>query len=132
MTSGKVKPGPNALAQLLALKAKAADFLLRPPTLKASDLGALLSKDLVVLVLTDLKVLKKYTNNQKASYNSRLGFALSNRPHLQRAYLVTVCRVLITTVFDFKCGIQKLGRLICGMLNFRTIISKHQLQFLLC
>ena len=129
MNSGKVKPWPYALAQLLAVKAKEADFFLRPPTLKASNLGALLSKDLEVLVSTDLNVLKKYTKNQEASYNPRLGIALSDRLHLQRAFLVTVCRVLITTVFYFKCRIQKFGRLIYEMLNFRTLISKHSYSF---
>ena len=31
--------------------------------------------------LKDLSLLEKYTKNQGASYNFRLGFALSNRPH---------------------------------------------------
>ncbi len=47
-------------------------------------------------VLEDLSHFK----NQEASNNFRLGFALSKRPHLHMAYLVTVCRVLITTVKD--------------------------------
>ena len=34
----------------------------------------------------------------QAMYNSRSGFALSKRPHLHRAYLVTECRIFITTV----------------------------------
>ena len=54
--------------------------------------------------------------------------------------IVSVCELcfillwawFLSWFLDFKCGIQKLGRLICGMLNFRTLISKHQLQFLLC
>ena len=46
-------------------------------------------------VLEDLSHFKK----QEASNNFRLGFALSRRPHLHRAYLVTVCRVLIMTVY---------------------------------
>ena len=45
------------------------------------------------------RVVKKYAKNQEASYDFRLGFALPKRPlHLHRAYLVTECRVLITTV----------------------------------
>ena len=40
--------------------------------------------------MKDLNLFKKYTKNQEASYNSRLGFALSNRPHLHRAYLARV------------------------------------------
>ena len=47
--------------------------------------------DLILTVLKDLNLLKNYTKNQEASYNFRLGFALSNRPHLHRAYVVTVC-----------------------------------------
>ena len=38
----------------------------------------------------DVNLLNKCLKNQEASYNFRLGFALSNRPHLHRAYLVTV------------------------------------------
>ena len=38
----------------------------------------------------DLNLLKKYTKNQEASNIFRIGFALSKRPHLFRAYLVTV------------------------------------------
>ena len=47
--------------------------------------------DLKFSSLKDLNLLKKYTKNQEASYNLRLGFALSNRPHLHRAYVVTGC-----------------------------------------
>ena len=39
-----------------------------------------------------------YTKYQEASYNFRLGFALSNGPHLHRAYLVTVPFDLILAV----------------------------------
>ena len=40
----------------------------------------------------------RYTKNQETSNNFKIGFAQSKRPHLHRAYLVTVRRVLITTV----------------------------------
>ena len=40
----------------------------------------------------------KYTKNQEASNNFRIGFALSKRPHLHRAYLVTVCKQGATAV----------------------------------
>ena len=38
MTPDEVEPGLNALAHTLAIKAEAADFFLRPPTLIASTL----------------------------------------------------------------------------------------------
>ena len=42
LTSGEFKPGPNALAHSSAVKAEAiTDFFLKPPTLKASNFGAL-------------------------------------------------------------------------------------------
>ena len=41
LTPGEVKPGPNALAHTSAVKAEAADFFLRPPTLTASNFEAL-------------------------------------------------------------------------------------------
>ena len=46
---------------------------------------------------------KKYTKNQEASYNFRLGFVLSNRPHLHRAYLIIVQYHLILAVVLFRC-----------------------------
>ena len=36
--------------------------------------------------LKDLNPLKNYNENQEASYNLKLGFALSNRPHFNSAY----------------------------------------------
>ena len=44
-------------------------------------------------IVTDYKgqnLFKKYTKNQEASYNFRLDFALSNRPHYNSVYLVRV------------------------------------------
>ena len=40
--------------------------------------------------MKDLNLLKKYIKNQEASYNFKLGFALSNRPHFNSVYLVRV------------------------------------------
>ena len=48
--------------------------------------------------MKDLNCLKKYTEYQEASYNFRLGFALSNGPDLHRAYLVTIPFDLILAV----------------------------------
>ena len=59
--------------------------------------------------MKDLKIVKECTRNQEARYNFRLGFALSNRPHLHRASLVTVPFILILAVhvytfyFDRSC-----------------------------
>ena len=63
-----------------------AEFFLRPPTLTVSNLQALYFTDPILTVLKDQNLLKMYTTNQEASYNFRLGFALSNTPHLHRAY----------------------------------------------
>ena len=52
--------------------------------------------------LKDLSLLEKYTKNQGASYNFRLGFALSNRPHLHRAYLVNVRKRRAIAVYRSK------------------------------
>ena len=37
-----------------------------------------------------INLLKKFIKNQKASYNFKLGFALSKRPHFNSIYLVRV------------------------------------------
>jgi len=62
-----------------------ADFVLRPPTLTASNFYALKSTDFIFTVLKDLTLLRKYIKNQKGSYNFRQGFAFSNRPHFHSA-----------------------------------------------
>ena len=62
------------------------DFFLRPSTLTAGNFEALQSTDPIFIVLIDLNYFEKYAKNQEASCNFRLGFALSNRPHLYRAY----------------------------------------------
>ena len=56
----------------------------------AVNFEAIWPKDSKFLALKDLNLSKKYTKNQEDSYNFRLGFALSNRPYLHRAYVVTV------------------------------------------
>ena len=76
-------------------------FFLRPPTLTAGNFEALWPKDLKFLSLKDLNLFNKYTKYQKTSYNFRLDFALSNRPHFHRADLVTVCSVLSTFVNNY-------------------------------
>ena len=61
-------------------------------------------------VLKDLNPFKTYNKNQEASYNFKLGFALSNRPHFNSVYLVrmpflngiAVC-VFFETCFCFLC-----------------------------
>ena len=60
-------------------------LFLRPPTLTASNFEALNFTDLIFEVSKDLNLLKKHTKNQEASYNFRLGLALSNRPHFNSA-----------------------------------------------
>ena len=77
-------------------------LFLIPPTLTASNFKALKSTDPILTVLKDLNPLKECIKNQEASYNFRVGFALSNGPHLHRAYLVTVLFDLILAVFRIK------------------------------
>ena len=43
--------------------------------------GAFFRNSRVLAILKDLNLLQKYTKNQKASYNFRLGFALSKSPY---------------------------------------------------
>ena len=51
-----------------------------------------------LLCQKDLNLLKKHTKNQEASSISRVGFTLSNWPHLHKAYVVTVPFILILAV----------------------------------
>ena len=51
---------------------------------------ALQSTDPIFTVLKDLNHFQKYKKNQEASYNFKLDFALSNRPHFNSVYLVRV------------------------------------------
>ena len=53
-----------------------ADFILRSPTLTASNLKALWPTDLISTALKDLNFLKKYTENQEAGSILKVCFAL--------------------------------------------------------
>ena len=87
-------------------RGRAADFFLRPPTLKAGNFEALLCTDPIFTALKVLNLFKKYTKYQETSYNFSLGFVLSNRPHFNSAYLlwvpflsgIAVCRFMIFQV----------------------------------
>ena len=85
-----------------------ADFFLRPPTLKAGNFEALYSTDPIFIVLKDLICFQKYKKNQKASYNFKLDFALSNRPLFNSVYLVRVpfltgIAVYGDSLYTFSC-----------------------------
>ena len=86
---------------------------------KASNFAALWS---IVPTITDLNLLKKYTKNQEPSYKYRLGFALSNRPHLHRAYLLPLCKQMSIAVHQKKSQIpqQCLMKVRCTLLLFDT------------
>ena len=58
--------------------------------MKAGNFEALLCTDPIFTALKVLNPFKKYNKNQEASYNFKLGFALSNRPHFNSVYLVRV------------------------------------------
>ena len=77
-----------------------ADFFVRPPTLTTGNFEAIWPKDLKILAIRDLNLLKKYVKYQKASSILRVGFALSKWPHLHRAYVVTVPFILILAVYS--------------------------------
>ena len=70
--------------------AEVADFFLRTPTLTASNFAALSPTDPKFSALKDLNLLKRYVKYQETSYNFRLGFSLSNRPHFNSTYLLRV------------------------------------------
>ena len=63
---------------------------MRPPTLTASNFKAIQSTDPIFTVLKDLKLFKKCVKNQEATYNFKLSFALSKRPHFNSVYLLRV------------------------------------------
>ena len=71
-------------------RGRMADFFMRPPTLKAGNFEALWLIDPIFTALKVLNPLKRYFKHQEASYNFKLGFALSNRPHFYSVYLVRV------------------------------------------
>jgi len=80
-------------------RGRMADFFLRPPTLTAGNFEALQLTDPKSLALKNLYFSKKYDKYQETSYDFRLGFFLSNRPHLHKVYFVTVRFHLILSVY---------------------------------
>ena len=58
--------------------------------MKGGNFEALLCADPIFTALKVLNLFKNCNKNQKASYNFKLGFALSNRPHFDSVYLVRV------------------------------------------
>ena len=84
-----------------------------------------------------------YIKNYEASHNFRLGFALSNRSHLHRAYVVTVCNQIWIAVFlylpflsclnnityskmyisEFEVIIISMSRRVSEHLHFSVVIS---------
>ena len=64
-----------------------ADIFWRPPTLKAGNFEALQSIEPIFTALKVLSLLKSYFENKEASYNFKLGFSLSNRPHFDSVLL---------------------------------------------
>ena len=67
------------------------EFFLRPSTLITINFEALKFTDPIFTALKNLNLFKNYTKNQEDSSNFSTGFALLRRPHLDMAYLVTVC-----------------------------------------
>ena len=65
--------------------------------MKAGNFEALLCTDPIFTASKFLNPLKKYNKNQEASYNFKLDFALSNRPHFNSVYLVRV--PILTGIF---------------------------------
>ena len=64
----------------------AADFFLKPPTLKASNFAALKSTDSIFTALKDLNLLKNLNKNQETSLAFRIDFALSKSPHFHALF----------------------------------------------
>ena len=57
--------------------------------------------------MKDLNRFKKYTKNQEASYNFKLGFALSIRPHFNSVYLVRVPFLTGIAVLVYRIQLKK-------------------------
>ena len=87
----------------LTVMAKPADFFLTPPNLMASNFAALSSTDPKFLALKDLLFFSQHIEFQDAGSILKVVFALSNWPHLHRAYSVTVCKRGATAVY-FQYG----------------------------
>ena len=83
-------------------RGRMADFFMRPPTLKAGNFEALWLIDPIFTALKVLNPLKRYFKHQEASYNFKLGFALSNRPHFNSVYLVRVPLLTGIAVYKLK------------------------------
>ena len=66
------------------------------------NFAALLLTDLKFSALKDLNRLKKYTKYQETSYNFKLSFAPSNRPHFISVYLVQMPFLTGIAVFLIK------------------------------
>ena len=81
-------------------RSRPADFLLRPPTLTASNFKALWPTDPIFTAFKDLNLSKKCTKNQEAGSILRVIFALSKWPHLHRVYLIRVQHSLGITVVN--------------------------------
>ena len=75
-------------------------FFLRTPFLTAGNFKAPRPTDPKLLALKDLNLLKRYIKNQEASSILRVDFAISKRPHLHRAYLVTECKHMSVAVSE--------------------------------
>ena len=89
--------------------------------MKTGNIKALSSIDSIFTVLKVLNLSKRYLKNQEASYNFKLGFALSNRPHFNSVYLVkvpfltdiAVCTTLNSSSFyPFSCNKTSLSKLV--------------------
>ena len=98
--SGPKECGPSVIvAQMCHSRwGWAVDIFFRPPTLTAGNFKDVSFIDLKFLALKDLNSFQTLLKFQEASSILKVDFALSNRPHLHKAYLVTICRVLIMTV----------------------------------
>ena len=106
---GDLESGPNTLAYSLALKAKVADFFMRPPTLTASNFAALWPTDLKFLAFKDLNPFSKCVKFQEATSILRLGFALSKWPHFDSGYLLGGPFGLHLIVSTFKENAIEIG-----------------------
>ena len=87
-----------------------ADFFLRTPTLTPSNFNALKSTNPIFTVLKDLILFKRYTKNQEARSILKVVFALSKWPHLHRAYVVIVCRVLSMVQLEYSSSSTELNQ----------------------
>ena len=85
-------------------RGRMADFFMRPPTLKAGNFEALWLIDPIFTALKVLNPLKRSFKHQEASYNFKLGFALSNRPHFNSVYLVRV--PFLTGIAVIRCNYE--------------------------